>query len=75
MITSSQAYVLAYSELADLGVSVDGWVTSRVSGNGEPPPDNFSPQGPSTEWSISWHDEDGAVLAAVVVDAETGALR
>ena len=71
MVTSSQAYSIAYSEV---GGSVDGWSTTKISSNGTPPTGLFSPSGPPTTWEISWFDADGSTLASAHVDAQTGAV-
>jgi len=72
MVTASQAYVIAYAEV---GSTVDGWATTDIggdfSGGGSGP---FDPVPPPTTWSVSWSAADGSVLAAVQVDAQTGAV-
>lgn len=72
MVTSSEAYVIAYTEV---GSAVDGWVTTEIGGDfpaggGGP----FDPIPPPTTWSISWFAADGSTLASAQVDAQTGAV-
>jgi hypothetical protein len=70
MVTSPQAYVLAYAEV---GSTVDGWVTTDIGGDfpaggGQP----FIPMPPPTIWTISWFTADNSTLATVQIDATTG---
>jgi hypothetical protein len=72
MVTSSQAYVIAYAEV---GSTVDGWSTTDIGGDfpasgGGP----FDPVPPPTTWTISWFTVDGSTLATVDVNAQTGTV-
>ena len=75
MVTSSQAYVIAYAEV---GSTVDGWASTQITGDfpaGGGGPFDSPAGGPPTTWTISWFAEDGSTLATAEVDAQTGTLR
>ena len=65
MIGPDEAYVIGYEQV---GSQVDGWATSKITG------DFTEPTDPPTTWSISWFAADVSTLASAEVDAQTGAV-